>query len=143
MIKLRFSIEIKAPKEKVWDTMLSDETYRQWTEAFSPGSYFEGSWDEGADIKFLASKKDGDPDGMMSKIKENKPYEFISIEHIGIIKDGKEDIASEEVKKWSGALENYTLKEKDGMTEVLVEMDSVDEYKEMFEMTKLVSKHLS
>jgi hypothetical protein len=31
------------------------------------------------------------------------------------------------------AFENYTFKEKNGTTEVIVEMDINDEYKEMFE----------
>ncbi len=35
MSKLNFSIVIDAPKEKVWDTMLEDKTYRIWTEAFT------------------------------------------------------------------------------------------------------------
>ena len=31
-----------------------------------------------------------------------------------------------------GALENYTFKEKDGTTEVLIDMDLHEEYREMF-----------
>ena len=41
-----FSIMIDAPKEKVWHSMLDDETYRDWTAAFSEGSYYEGAWEE-------------------------------------------------------------------------------------------------
>ena len=37
MDKLNFSIIINASKEKVWNTMLEDKTYRQWTEAFAAG----------------------------------------------------------------------------------------------------------
>jgi hypothetical protein len=37
------------------------------------------------------------------------------------------------VKQWAGSLENYTFKNKDGKTELLVDMDINDEYKEMFE----------
>ena len=70
--------------------------------------------------------------GMVSRIKENKPYEYISIEHLGIIQNGKEDTTSDEVKNWAGALENYTFKDRDGKTELLVDMDSNDEYSEMF-----------
>jgi len=131
MDKLHFSIVIKAPKEKVWKTMLDDNTYRKWTEAFAPGSYYKGSWNKGSKILFLAPGEKGEM-GMVSRIKENKPYEFVSIEHIGVVENGKEDTASEAVKGWAGALENYTFKEKNGTTEVLVEMDSNDEYKEMF-----------
>jgi len=48
------------------------------------------------------------------------------------VSDGKEDITSDAVKPWAGSLENYSFKEKDGKTEVLVEMDITEEYKEMF-----------
>ena len=34
MEKLNFKIEINAPKEKVWDTMLNKDTYKAWTEVF-------------------------------------------------------------------------------------------------------------
>ena len=70
---------------------------------------------------------------MVSRIAENKPYEFISIEHLGIVKNGVEDTTSEEARKWAPAFENYTFKEKGGATEVLVEMDIEDENKKMFE----------
>ena len=131
MEKLNFSIEINAPKEKVWEIMLADETYRQWTEPFSPGSYFEGSWEEGSKMKFLSPGGDG----MFAVIAENRPFEYLSIEHRGMIKNGTEDSESEEVKKWLPAHENYTFREKDGVTEVLVEMDTNEEYKKMFEET--------
>lgn len=134
MQKLHFSITIDAPKEKVWNTMIEDETYRQWTDVFNPlGCYYEGSWEEGSKMLFLGPDAQGKIGGMISRIKENRPYEYISIEHIGLVKDGKEDTTSEEVKKWVPAFENYTLKDSDGMTEVLVDLDSNDEYAEMFE----------
>jgi hypothetical protein len=132
MEKLHFKIEINAPKEKVWDTMLEDKTYRQWTEPFSPGSYYKGDWNKGSKILFIGPSEKGDM-GMVSRIKENRKYEHISIEHIGIISEGKEDTTSEAVKSWAGAFENYTFKEKDGKTEVLVDLDSNEEYSEMFE----------
>ena len=133
MHKLHFSIDINAPKEKVWDAMLGDSTYRIWTEAFSPGGYFIGSWDKGSDIKFLGPNDRGTVDGMVSRIKENRPYEFVSIEHLGVIIDGKEDTSSEATKNWKGALENYTFEENDGKTEVVVDIDVADEHKEEFE----------
>ena len=132
MQKLHFSIVISAPKEKVWNTMLDEKTYRDWTEAFGPGSYYKGSWDKGSKILFIAPTEKGDM-GMVSRIKENRLHEFISIEHIGMVENGKEDTTSDAVKGWVGALENYTFKEKNGTTEVLVDTDTVDEYKEMFE----------
>jgi L-rhamnose mutarotase len=134
MQKLYYSIEINAPKEKVWNTMLEDKTYREWTKVFNEISYYEGTWEKGSKMLFLGpDSKTGEIGGMVSRIVENKPYEYISIEHVGIIKDGVEDTTSEEATKWTPAFENYTLKEMDGKTEVLVELDSAEEYVKMFE----------
>ncbi len=135
MQKIHFSTVINAPKEKVWHAMLDDKSYREWTTAFNPGSYYKGDWSKGSKILFLGPNPDGSPGegGMVSRIAENKPNEFLSIEHIGIVKDGVEDTTSAEAKKWTPAFENYKFKEKDGATEVLVDMDSADEYVEMFQ----------
>lgn len=131
--KLHFSIDINAPKEKVWHAMLDEETYGEWTKAFNEGSRFEGNWEKGSKIHFLGPDPEtGEEMGMVSRIAENKPYEFISIEHLGMIKNGVEDMESEEVKKWVPSHENYTFKEKDGTTEVLVDIDIEDEYVKMF-----------
>jgi hypothetical protein len=43
-----------------------------------------------------------------------------------------EDTASERVKAWAGAMENYILKEENGKTTLSVEMDITDEFKDMF-----------
>jgi len=132
MQKLNFKIEINSPKEKVWKTMLEDKTYRIWTETFSKGSYFIGDWSKGSKILFLAPNDTGEMSGMVSRIKENKLHEYISIEHLGVVENGKEDTTSDAVKPWAGSLENYTFKDKNGVTEILVEMDSNEEYAEMF-----------
>ena len=115
--------------------MLEDSTYRQWTDVFMPGSHVSGSWDKGSKILFLAPNEKGEQEGMVSRIAENKPYEFISIEHLGIVQNGKEDTTSEAARKWAPAYENYTFKEKEGVTELLVDMDSDDENVDMFEQT--------
>lgn len=134
MQKINFSTTINAPRDVVWDTMLKDATYREWTSAFNPhGSWYEGSWEEGSTIRFLGPDEDGHLGGMISRIKENRPHEYISIEHLGIIQDGKEDTTSDEVKKWVPAFENYTFKDRNGRTEVRVDMDIDEEHKSMFE----------
>lgn len=133
MEKLKFSILIMAAKEKVWKTMLEDATYRIWTEAFTAGSHYVGNWNKGSKILFLAPGNDGKLGGMVSRIKENKLYEYISIEHLGEVIDGVEDTTSDRVKQWSGSHENYTFVDKNGKTELIVEMDITEEFKEMFE----------
>jgi uncharacterized protein YndB with AHSA1/START domain len=135
MNRLYFSIVINAPKEKVWDTMLNQDSYRVWTEVFSPGSHYVGDWNQGSKILFLGPGESGKMGGMVSRIKENRPYEYISIEHRGVVGEGKEDTSSEAAKAWAGALENYTFKEKNGSTEVLVDMDTEEDHKQMFQDT--------
>jgi uncharacterized protein YndB with AHSA1/START domain len=132
MQRLHFSTTIDAPKDKVWHTMLADETYRQWTSVFAAGSHYQGDWKEGSKILFLAPEDNGNS-GMVSRIAENRPYEFISIEHLGEVRNGREDTGSDAAKSWRGARENYTFQERDGMTEVSVDVDIVDEYRGMFE----------
>lgn len=133
MKKLSFSILIDASKQKVWNTMLEDKTYRIWTEEFSPGSHYVGNWNQGSKILFLGPTNDGKLAGMVSRIKENKLYKYISIAHLGEVYDGVEDTTSDRVKIWAGALENYTFIDKNGKTELGVDLDINEEYKEMFE----------
>lgn len=124
---------INAPKDKVWHAMLDDQPYREWTNAFNEGSYYKGSWEKGSKILFLGPNPNtGEEGGMVSRIAENKPYEFISIEHLGIVQNGVEDTTSEAARKWAPAFENYTFNDKDGATEVLVDMDVEDELAQMF-----------
>ena len=130
---IQFSILIKADRKKVWNAMLGDKTYREWTRAFYEGSYYEGSWKKGSEIRFLAKNDKGQLEGMFSRIKENIPHEFISIEHVGIISDGIVDTTSDEVKKWAFSFENYTLTDKGGETEVGIELQVDENYKKMFE----------
>lgn len=128
MEKLNFSTTINAPKEKVWQTLWEDATYRKWTSVFNPTSYADTDWKEGSKVLFL----DGQGSGMVSRIEVNKPNEFMSFKHLGEVKDSVEDTESEKVKAWAGAHENYTLKETGNATELIVEMDMNDEYKDFF-----------
>ncbi|MEX0616262.1 MAG: SRPBCC domain-containing protein [Candidatus Woykebacteria bacterium] len=107
--------------------MLSDQTFREWTKTFSPDPHFVGSWEEDSEIRFLGSDpKTGEQGGMFSRIRENKKYEYLSIEHQVIIENGQVDTTSEKAKKWAPSYENYTFKEENGSIEVTVDVD-VDE----------------
>lgn len=136
MEKLQFSMVIDAPKEKVWEVMLGEDTYPLWTDVFMPDSHFEGDWSEGSKIHFLAPDESGKMSGAVFRIKENRPCEFLSMENIGMVQGGKEDTSSKEATMYAGAFENYTFKETDGKTEVLVDlvpvMDIPDDYEEMY-----------
>ena len=129
MEKLKFSTTLKAPKEKVWKVLWDDATYREWTTAFSEGSYaLTDNWKEGSEVKFL----DPQGSGMISRVAANRPFEFMSFEHLGEIKEGVEDRDSERIKAWAGAKENYLLTETNGVTKLDVEMDVNDKFKSMF-----------
>jgi len=43
MKTLTFEVVIRAEKTKVWNLMLQDKTYREWTGEFHAGSYYEGT----------------------------------------------------------------------------------------------------
>lgn len=132
MEKLQFSIVIHAPKQKVWETMLNDETYREWTSVFHPGSYYEGDWSEGSDIRFLGPNEDGTVGGMYARIDVNQPHDFISIRHLGEIMNGKET-PWPNTAEGGAAHESCSFTEVEGGTKVVVDLDSPGELKEMFE----------
>jgi hypothetical protein len=129
MEKQEFRIAIDAPREKVWNTLWGKTSYPAWTSVFAEGSHVETDWKKGSKALFL----DGKNEGMVSTIAENKPNEFMSIKHLGIIKKGVEDLESEKTKEWAGALENYTLKTVNEKTELTVDMDVTDEFKDYFQ----------
>lgn|SRR5262245_27881672 len=138
MHRLAFSITINAPKGEVWRAMLEDATYREWTSAFKEGSYAVTDWKEGSKARFLTPAGDG----MVSRIVAHRPNEFLSIQHVGTVKNGIEDTESEDAKGWAGALENYTVREQDRTSTLTVEMEVTDEYRSYFEETwpKALSK---
>lgn len=128
MKQLNFSIKILASREKVWRILLEDATYRQWTSVFSEGSYAVGDWSLGSKMLFLGSEGSG----ISSEIAKHIPNEYLSIQHLGVIVNGVEDFNSEETRKWSGALENYTLEEKDGITTLTIDIDVTDDHEAYF-----------
>lgn len=119
MQKLTFSENIHATPQRIWTVMLDDPTYRQWTAVFQEGSYAVTDWQEGSRTLFL----DGKGNGMVSTIKTHRPNQFLSIEHLGTVKNGVEDVTSESVKAWAGAHENYSLTQENGACTLTVEMD--------------------
>jgi uncharacterized protein YndB with AHSA1/START domain len=129
MTRLTYSTTIQAPRDVVWRTMLEDETYRAWTSAFHEGSYAVTDWQQGSKALFLGP----DGSGMVSRVAEHRPNEFLSLEHVGIVKEGVEDTESDEVRKWAGARENYTLTEERGSVSLRVDMDTSEEHKKFFE----------
>jgi len=128
MEKHQFKTTINAPREKVWEILWGTDTYPQWTSAFAEGSNVETDWTKGSKVLFL----DGNGDGMVSMIADNIPNEFMSIKHLGVLNKGQEDFDVARDKGWSGAMENYTLKTVKGKTELIIDQDFEEEYRDHF-----------
>jgi uncharacterized protein YndB with AHSA1/START domain len=123
--RLQFIAEINAPAEEVFKIMLAPESYKEWTSAFMEGSYYEGKWEQGEKIRFLAPSGQ---EGMLSEIAELIPNEFVSIRHIGAIQNGKEDTTSAAVREWAPAYENYTFITIPTGTRVVIDQDVPESY---------------
>lgn len=131
MNKLQFTISIHALVAMVYANMLgtnSKSTYEQWTSMFNPTSTYEGSWDKGSKILFVGVDEHGEKGGMVSRIVENIPNRFVSIQHYGLLKADEEITDGPDVEKWANGFENYTFEENNGITTVTVDLDTVEEF---------------
>lgn len=133
MKKINLNITINTSRESVWDAIVDDSKFRLWTSAFTEGSYFEGGWNKGDAIRFMAINKQGEKEGMVSEIAESIYPNYISIKHLGYIVNDIDDTTSEEIRKWAPAFENYTLEElEQKKTLFKLDMDATEEYYDMF-----------
>ncbi len=56
METLEFSIDVAAPRERVWEVLWDDETFRDWTSAFADdaaGSHLQSDCEEGSRFKYF------------------------------------------------------------------------------------------
>ena len=124
VIKIKKSIDIKAPKEKVWDILVKDEHTRKWYSAFHEGSHAVTDWKEGSKALFL----DNADNGMLTRVITNKPGEELAVEYEGFILAGKEDFESEGAKALKGGIERYRLSGVNGSTNLDIESDMGEEW---------------
>lgn len=130
METLKYQVEIDAPAAKVWDVLWNEKTYSQWTHFFSPGSVMQTDWKVGGKTYFTDSSRQN---GMVSTIKSIDEPKHLIFKHLGELHNGVEDVDSEKLKAWNGSLEAYYLENKNGKTMLKVEVDSNDEFKQMFD----------
>lgn len=123
--RLHFSVNIKASKSVIWNTLWEDSSYRDWASIFSEGSHaVTDNWKEGSKVQFLSPDKSG----IYSIIEKHIPNEIIIFKHIGIVKDGEELPIDAETKKWSGTAEVYTLIEGINNNTLTIEIDVLEEH---------------
>lgn len=130
MKRKQYETQINAPRERVWETLWGEQSYKEWTSAFTEGSKVETNWEEGGKILFLNAENEG----MIARIEEKKPPDKMAFKHLGMVdKHGNEDLESEKVKAWSGAEEIYILKENGEKTELIVKMDLDEGHEDYFD----------
>jgi hypothetical protein len=138
MKKMQYKTEVNASAEKAYLTMLGVNDvalYQQWTAEFNPTSTYEGSWEKGSKILFTGISEDGKRGGMIARVVENVPNQFVSLQHYGIVNGDEEIFEGPEVEKWTGSFENYTFQESQGKTTITVEVDVMPEYLDYFNET--------
>ena len=129
---LTFEVIVNAPITKVFQITFDDSHYREWTKEFNETSHFIGNWEKNSKILFVGCDKDGNIGGMVSRIFENIPDKFVSIEHLGLLQGDKEITSVAEVEQWAGSKENYLFFNKGDSTLLVANMDSNEEMKDYF-----------
>lgn len=124
METLTFEVQIEATPEKVWSVLWNDISYRQWTTAFTEGSFYEGTLEEGTIVKFF----DPNNNGMFSRVEKNVPNKEMKFLHLGEIYDGVE-----QPQDWGEATESYILEETESGTTLKGVIQTPEEFKGFFE----------
>ena len=126
--RIKKSIRINAPKEKVWDVLFTDHYTRIWYAAFGEGSHADTDWKVGS--KAICS--DGSHSGLIAEVVVNHPNEKLSVEYTGVLNDKAEDYDSDLAKQIKGGRETYHISETEGVTYLEIESDmGVDYFDEM------------
>ena len=75
MQKQQFSTKIEAPRERVWNTLWGDKTFRDWASIVDEGTYMVGELKEGSEVQFISSVSGY---GVTSLIEKLARSEFVS-----------------------------------------------------------------
>lgn len=125
MKEMQFQIEIHAKKEKVWDTLWQDKTFRQWAGIIDPGTYMIGDLELGNEVQFISAENGYGVTSLVEKLVLN---EFLLLRHQA---DTQNSGSQEREKEWTGASESYQLSEEDDITNLTVIFgvpESMEEY---------------
>lgn len=124
MEQLEYKIEILASPDKIWTVLWGEITYRQWTTAFTEGSFYIGDFEEGSIMKFMDPKNNG----MFSRVTKNVTNETMTFHHLGEIYDGVEV-----PQDWGDASETYSLSETENGTQLTIKANTPEEFVSFFE----------
>lgn len=127
MKKLQFSIEINSSKEKVWNTLWQDKTFREWAGIIDPGTYIVGELKEGNEVQFISAEGYG----VKSFVERLITNEYLLLKHLA---DTKESGREEREKEWTGGEESYRLVNNGTTTTLTVEFNVPLELEEYFKV---------
>jgi uncharacterized protein YndB with AHSA1/START domain len=125
MNEMKFSIDIRAAKEKVWDTLWQDEMFREWAGIIDPGTHMVGELKEGEEIQFIS----GNGYGVTSRVEKLTPNEYLLLRHQA---DTQDNGQRERDNEWTGGAETYSLEEKDGVTMLTAAFDVPSDMEDYF-----------
>lgn len=127
MKELQFQVEIHASREKVWDTLWQDGTFREWAGIIDPGTHMIGELKEGNEIQYIS----GNGYGVTSLVEKCVAGELLLLRHSA---DTQDNGTRERAKEWTGGEESYRLVEKDGVTTLTFVCGVPDEMEEYFKL---------
>ena len=125
MANVMHSVIINAPAEKIWDVLWNEDSYKEWTQFFSPGSNYKSDWKVGGKTYFLdASGKNG---SIATIDRMDKPN-MVIFKHIGELHNGKAINNTRKVIDWLGSFEKYFIMSFDGYCKLQGESITSPEY---------------
>lgn len=126
MKTMEYSIEINASRNRVWETLWGDATFRDWSGIIDEGTYMKGEMKEGNEVEFISAENGY---GVTSLVVKLQPEEFVSFRHRA---DTKENGQQTREKEWTGGVESYHLTENNGKIILTVNTDVPKEQEALF-----------
>jgi len=114
---MQFVVKIQASKERVWDVLWADETFREWAGLIDPGTYMVGELKEGNGVQYISAENGY---GVTSLVVSVIPNEYLLLKHQA---DTQDVGAREREAEWTGGEESYSLTEQDGTTTLTAAFD--------------------
>lgn len=129
MKELQFLVKINTPKDRVWETLWQDETFREWASIIDPETYMVGELKQGDEVQFISGSGGY---GVTSLVEKLIPGEFLLLRHHA---DTQEYGKQNREKEWTGGTESYSLTDKDDVTTLTATFDVPSELEEEFKVS--------
>lgn len=128
MLKVEKDIIIMASPESIWEKMLDLELYKEWTLAFSEGSFAKSDWQKGSPVVF----GDASGNGLFGEVFLSDYGKQIGFRYKGLISGEERDTESDDAKLFMDTEEVYTFSPlPDGSTNLHIALDVDERYSDM------------